>query len=75
MSLHLANVRDGIQCTQVFSVGVFSRQQELVGMVIGEEQSLRHLEGEVGCVLDSAHQTSTVMYVISLGRCGMPCHC
>eukprot|EP00731_Ephydatia_muelleri_P003834 Em0002g10a len=45
------------------------RQQELVGMVIGEEQSLRHLEGEVGCVLDSAHQTSTVMYVISLGVC------
>eukprot|EP00731_Ephydatia_muelleri_P003827 Em0002g3a len=28
-----------------------------------------HLEGEVGCVLDSAHQTSTVMYVISLGVC------
>eukprot|EP00731_Ephydatia_muelleri_P003856 Em0002g32a len=48
---------------------LLSRQQELVGMVIGEEQSLRHLEGEVGCVLDSAHQTSTVMYVISLGVC------
>ncbi|KAL5506853.1 hypothetical protein EMCRGX_G008603 [Ephydatia muelleri] len=60
---------DYVVSNKVFSVGVFSRQQELVGMVIGEEQSLRHLEGEVGCVLDSAHQTSTVMYVISLGVC------
>lgn len=58
---------DYVVSNKVFSVAVFSHEQELVGMVIGEEQPLHQLEGEVGCVLDSSRPTSSIMYVISLG--------
>jgi hypothetical protein len=69
-------VISGFPGIQVFSLGCFSlcddgrggEGQQLLSMVIGEEQSLVQVEGDVGLLLASAAPTTTAMYVISLGK-------
>lgn len=58
---------------QVYSLGCFLSGEgecnsRLVSMVIGEEQPLGQVESEVGPILASGHVSTTVMYVISLGK-------
>ncbi len=52
---------------QVFSMGAFSPDGGLMGMIVGELQPLTSLESEAGAVLESATADTTVMYIISLG--------
>ena len=52
---------------QVYSLGAFSPDGILVGMVVADVQDVQQLEGEIGPVLDSVHCDTTAMYILSLG--------
>ncbi len=54
---------------QVYSLAAFSPDGGLMGMVVGELQPLASLETEAGAVLDTTTADTTVMYIVSLGRC------
>ena len=55
---------------QVYSLGAFSPDHALLGMIVAELQPLSSVEQEGGPVLDSATVDTTTMYIISLGECG-----
>lgn len=57
----------------MFSLGFFlpiedAPKGQLVSMLIAEEQPLKQVEGDVGPILASASCSTTVMYIISLGK-------
>ena len=54
---------------QVYSLGLFSGDGCLMGMLVAELQSLSDLESELGPLLHKPCPHSTVMYILSLGEC------
>ncbi len=57
---------------QVYSLGAFSGDGRLVGMVVADVQGLSVLEGEIGPILDSVQTVTTSMYILSLGESVRP---
>ncbi|XP_064390310.1 N-alpha-acetyltransferase 60-like [Halichondria panicea] len=52
---------------KVYSMGAFSGDGRLVGMVVADVQRLSVLEGDIGPVLNSVQTDTTSMYILSLG--------
>ena len=52
---------------QVYSLGLFTGDGSLMGMLVAELQSLSDLEAELGPLLHKPSPHSTVMYILSLG--------
>ena len=53
----------------MYSLGLFTSDGRLMGMLVAELQSLSDLEAELGPVLLKPSAHSTVMYILSLGEC------
>lgn len=55
----------------MYSLGLFTGDGSLMGMLVAELQSLSDLEAELGPLLHKPSPHSTVMYVLSLGMLRM----
>ena len=53
---------------QVYSLGLFTGDGCLMGMLVAELQSLTDVEGDFGPLLNKPSPHATVMYILSLGN-------